>query len=387
MSLQAWGNVGGAFNAWLPYHDVVHCLLTMATAILFYFVLVRLRLVPDLAQESDPRRQLGLAVLTFSIGTLVGAVYEEYEWFAIHYLNANLVEYYSHDIADLAFNALRSIAAAALLVWWNRRGWVTYRPEGDDPLPRLLHGLEQRMRESATPEARQRSRAARRRQRLEHLDRGEHPAPNPELPRWLAGDWTPLVRDVNDLFRLSLFAGIWLALAGGDGGTAVRFALTFLVTLAARRLDPPRPFDLAFNLAMAFQAWGAYGGAFDSLSAYQDWTYFADALAFAIMLYLALLRLGLFPEFADEPGVHRRVAIFLAAMCLGYCASVYSAHYIYFANHVLGASFAASWDGLTRNLAFGWLGAIAGGLLLVLWDVYGWGTRRRLPARVLTAPA
>jgi hypothetical protein len=50
-SLQAWGNVSHVFGTWLGYHDIVHFSLTGATAALFYFVLQRLRLLPDLAAE------------------------------------------------------------------------------------------------------------------------------------------------------------------------------------------------------------------------------------------------------------------------------------------------------------------------------------------------
>jgi hypothetical protein len=385
MSFQAWWNVGGAFDAWLPYHDIVHCLLTMATAALFYFVLVRLRLVPDLSERHSARTTAGLAVLTFAIGSLVGAVYEEYEWFAINYLHANLIENYSHDIADLAFNGLGSLAAALLLVIWTRRGWGTRRPERGDPLPRLMHGLERRMAESATPQARESSVAGRRRERFAHLDRGEHPERRPHLPHLLAGDWTPLVRDVNDLVRLSFFVGTWVSLATGNGDISVRFGLTFVASLAVRRLEAPRPFDLAFNLAMAFQAWGDYTGALSSLPGYQEWAYFLVSLAFSVMLYRVLLRLKLFPDFADEPGVQRRVAIFLAAMSLGYSVGVYYALDIHFANHSLGAHFHTSWDLLTRRLVVDWLGAIVGAAVLVAWDVYGWGNRRRLPGRALAA--
>ncbi|HKN93574.1 MAG TPA: hypothetical protein VJU60_04505 [Thermoleophilaceae bacterium] len=377
MSLQAWGNVGGAFETWLPYHDIVHCLLTMATAALFYFVLVRLRLVPDLARRRSARQGLGIAVLTFAIGSLVGAVYEEYEWFAINYMHAHLIEYYTHDIADLAFNGLGSLGAAALLALWARRGWDTRRPERGDPLPGLMAGLERRMARSARdPHARRR--------RFAHLDRGDRPPPAPHLPGFVAHDWTPLIRDPIDLLRLSFFVGIWVSLGGGQGDISVRFAITFLVSLAARWIDPPRPFDFAFNLALAFQAWGDYAGAFNAGSAYQDWTYVLVALSSAIMLYLALLRLRVFPDFADAAGVHRRVAVFLAAMSLGYSVGVYYALYIYGANAVLGASFPVGWNLLTLHLALDWLGAMLGAGVLVAWDIYGWANRRRLSPTTLS---
>lgn len=382
MSLQGWGNIAGAFDAWLPYHDLVHCVLTLATAALFYFVLVRLRLVPDPTEQTSLDKQLGVAVLVFAIGTAIGAIYEEYEWFAITYVHAHLTEYYTHDVADLAFNELGSIAAAVLLVVWSRRRWTTRRQSGgEDPLAGLLRGLERRMARSAEAPAGPRPDGAAG-LRL-HLDRGEHPPPAPGLPgplRLLAGDWTPPVRDLADLLRISFLAGAVLALLAGEAATAVRFGLTFAAALGARWVDPPRLFDLAFNLALGFEAWGAWLG---GSAALQSWTYFVVAMASAVMLYLALLRLRLFPELADDPRLHRRVAIALAATALGYSVGVVYALYIYFADTVLGAGFRTSWDILTAHLALDFAGALAGAAVLLAWDVYGWGNRRRLRASQL----
>jgi len=101
-------------------------------------------------------------------------------------------------------------------------------------------------------------------------------------------------------------------------------------------------------------------------------------------LYLALLRLRVFPDFADEAGVHRRIAVFLAAMSLGYSVGVYYGLYIYVANSALGASFRAGWNLLTLHLALDWLGAMLGAGVLVAWDIYGWANRRRLSPSTLS---
>jgi len=75
--------------------------------------------------------------------------------------------------------------------------------------------------------------------------------------RWLLlGDWTPVVRDPIDLFRLSFLGGAVATGLLGDWEQSLRLALTFAVTDVARLMDLPRPFDLAFNVGMGFQAWG-----------------------------------------------------------------------------------------------------------------------------------
>ena len=364
MSLQAWGNVSNAFNIWLPYHDVVHCLLTMATAALFYIMLVRLRLVADLAEERGIHERLGMAVLVFAMGSYIGAVYEEYEWFAINVMHANLTEYYEHDIHDLLFNALGSLLAGGLVILWARRGWTTRRADEDDPLGGILRGFERRLANVKPAD----------------VEPEQAPRYSP-FPRWLGGDWTSWVRDPLDLIRLSFLVGAIVSAATADWELAARFALTFAAAVLARLADLPRFFDLVWLLVLGFEAWGDFAHALRDVQGYLDWTYFAFAAASAPVIYLALVRLNVFPAFERERGVHRRVAVVLAATCLGYSVGIYYDVYIWFANRVLGAEFPTSWDGLTRNLALQWGGAIAGALVLLLWDTRGWANRRRLPAR------
>jgi hypothetical protein len=70
------------------------------------------------------------------------------------------------------------------------------------------------------------------------------------------------------------------------------------------------------------------------------------------------------PEFADEPGVHRRIAVFLVAMCLGMTTGVFYQLCIWLANHALGAHYAMSWTRLSDRLALDWAGGCIAGLLL-----------------------
>jgi hypothetical protein len=379
-SLQAWGNVTQVFELWLPYHDIVHFSLTGATAALVYFVLQRMRLLPDLAEEQSIHQQLGICVVIVAMGTTINAIYEEYEYFAINFLHMQLTEYYQHDINDLFFGFAGSLLTGLLLVLWSRRSWPTRRPARGDPLPGLLRGFERRMERSVSAQTRGRAVAAGRRSPGAHLDRGPHAPASPHLPRLLAGDWTSVVRDVQDLVRLSFLVGAALAASQAQWELAVRFGLTFVAAVAVRAIEAPRLFDLLFGVAMAFQAWGSYAGAYTHVPAYARWTDFDVAVAFAVLSYLVLVRFRVLPEFADEPGVHRRVAIFLVAMCLGMSAGVFYELYMWLANHALGGEFRVGWTGLTIGLALDWAGGCAAGLAIVVWDVYGWGTRRRLPA-------
>lgn len=338
MSLQAWGNVGGAFDAWLPYHDIVHCLLTMATAALFYLVLVRLRLVADIARERGIHERLGMALLVFAIGSFVGAVYEEYEWFAINVMHAHLIENYRHDIHDLSFNAIGSVAAGGLLVLWARRGWTTRRADRDDPLGGALRGFERRLRP------------------------GGHaaPAPQRERPAWMQAP--------ADLIRLSFLAGIPAAAFAGSWEDVARFAVTFLASLPGRVLGGHRFFDLLWAGALGFTAWGDFAGAFGRVPGYEDWTFFAVSLAAGPLLYLLLVDLRVLPAFERERRLHRNVAVFLAVMCLGYCVGIYYELYVSVANHALGAHFRVSWDRLSRQLALDWAGAVAGAVTILAWE-------------------
>ncbi len=376
MSLQAWGNVSRLFWTWAFYHNIVHFLLTMATAVLVYFVLVFLRFAPDLSKETAIHQKAGIAVLAFAIGSTVNAIYEEYEWFADHVLSAHLLENYSHDIHDLLFGGLGSIAAAVWLVAWAGRGWRTRRPVEDDPLGGLRTSLERRMERGARDPSGPRSRA---RQRRRRVSTPASPFESTRLSRLVFGDWTRLIRDFSDLARVSLLVGFALSALAGNWQQAARFGFSFVASVGARWIGSPRAFDAAFNVALMFEAWGDFAGAFQSLPGYEEWTHFVLALAFAPLLYLVLLRAQVFPEFADEPRIHRRVALFIAATCLGFCAGIYYELYVWLANHALGADVPTSWNRLTGRLGLDWLGSAAGATLLLVWDGLGWGTRRRVP--------
>ena len=87
-------------------------------------------------------------------------------------------------------------------------------------------------------------------------------------------------------------------------------------------------------------------------------------------------RADVFPEFADQPrsiaaqrGVHRRNLPWILS-------GIYYELYVWLADQCSAAT-SLGWDGLTRRLALGWVGSASGAALLLAWDAFGWGTRRR----------
>lgn len=199
-------------------------------------------------------------------------------------------------------------------------------------------------------------------------------------PRWLVGDWTRWLRDPTDLLRAALLAGGLVELALGNPGAAMRMLLTFGLTMIPRLLSMPRPFDFAFTLGMSLQAWGNVAGAFDALPFYNKVVHFFLPLGVAPLLYLILIRLRVVPDLARESGLHERAGIVLIAFTLGFSVGGLYELYEWFAVRVLGGNLQVGYGDTIGDLADDALGAICGGLLLLVWDAYGWGTRRRVAA-------
>jgi uncharacterized membrane protein YjdF len=198
-------------------------------------------------------------------------------------------------------------------------------------------------------------------------------------PRWLVGDWTRYVRDPTDVLRAALLAGALVEIPLGHLEATVRMLLTFIVTLVPRLLSMPRPFDFAFTFGMSLQAWGNAAGAFETWAFYNKVVHFFLPLGVAPLLYLILIRLRVVPDLARESGLHERAGIVLIAFTLGFSVGGLYEMYEWFAVNVLGGHLQVGYGDTIGDLTDDALGAISGGVLLLIWDTYGWGTRRRVP--------
>ena len=187
-------------------------------------------------------------------------------------------------------------------------------------------------------------------------------------------DWRDAALDAG---RAALLAGAPLTLALGPREQSFRLALTFLLVLLPRALAVPRPFDLAFLVAMSFQAWGNVFGAFDGIYGYDKVVHFILPAASSALLFLLAVRLRAMPDLATVRGLHADAGIVLSTLAFGLTlgGGLYEL-YEWFANRFLGAHLYVSYGDSIGDLLFDTLGSLLGGALIVVWNHRGWSSRR-----------
>jgi hypothetical protein len=127
IGLQAWGNLAGLFHNGDPFDRVDHAMSTLGLAPLFYLWFVRLGLLRH-TDERRPRSQhVGLVVIGMCIGLSVGALYEIYEYVAVHDFGAANFVSESDTVMDLVMDAVGSFVGSCLLLAWVVWGWGTER--------------------------------------------------------------------------------------------------------------------------------------------------------------------------------------------------------------------------------------------------------------------
>jgi hypothetical protein len=381
MNLAVWGNVLGLFDAIYGYDKVVHFILPCGSAMMLYIALCHLRLVPDLSEDAGLHDRIAMVLLTLAFGLTVGGIFEMWEWFSNTVFGTKMFVTYGDSIGDLIDDTLGALAGGLILLFWTGRGWGTWRIPGA-----ALRGLEP---VPTAPPDRDRDRLmqfgdwlATLRPPRGHAD--EPARPYPMLPRWLVGDWGRVLRDPVDLIRLSLVVGAIIALVQGDFEHAARFAFGFGLSLAVRLLEAPRPFDAAFAVGMAFQAWGAWSGALESYTAYEVAARVTSSLAIAAMLYLVLVRVRAVPDLTGKTDIHERTGIALTVTALGFGVGMLYEVGAWASAGLFDAE-ETTFDALIAHMAIAFAASAAGAALLVFWDRAGWETRR-VPASRLVRP-
>jgi uncharacterized membrane protein HdeD (DUF308 family)/uncharacterized membrane protein YjdF len=202
--------------------------------------------------------------------------------------------------------------------------------------------------------------------------------------RLIYGDWTWLVRDGLDVFRLVFIAGT-VAFAIQGRSTAVALAAASAVVLVGRVIDLPRWFDLGLLVALTLIAWGT------ALSLYGDWFYYdkvvhgISPVGYTPVLYLALVRLGVVPD----PGraiTERRVArisgILVVTLAVGMAVGSAYESIEWIEDKFFGGHFVKGlWDTET-DLLCDTGGSLVGALFLTVWALRGWTSRRTTVVRV-----
>jgi hypothetical protein len=127
MGLQAWGNAGRLFENVDWWDNLVHFVVPGTSVPVLYVLGWRLGLLPPMAETHDLRRRLGLVVFAMATGISIGALYEIYEYVAVHWLDAPLAIGYSDTIFDLTLDAGGAFAGGVLLMLWSASHWPTGR--------------------------------------------------------------------------------------------------------------------------------------------------------------------------------------------------------------------------------------------------------------------
>ena len=196
------------------------------------------------------------------------------------------------------------------------------------------------------------------------------------LRKAVFGDWHPYLRDPLDLLRLSFAAAAVVFFLAGSLEYAVRMAITFLALVAAQRLRMPRLFDLLFIIAMGLQAWGNALRLFEDIDWWDNVVHFVLPASSVPVLYVLGWRLGLLPAMAAVQRPRQRLGLVVIAMTTGLSIAALYEIYEYVAVEWLGAGLAIGYADTIFDLALGVGGAVAGGLLLMLWSAERWPTGR-----------
>jgi uncharacterized membrane protein HdeD (DUF308 family) len=198
--------------------------------------------------------------------------------------------------------------------------------------------------------------------------------------RILYGDWTWLVRDWIDVIRLAFIGGT-IAFAVQGRSDVVALTAASSVLLIARIIDLPRWFDFGLTVAMSLIAWGT------ALHLYGQWFYYdkvvhgLSPVAYAPVLYIVLVRLGVVPD-PGEAIRERRTArisgIFIVTLALGMAVGAGYESVEWFEDKlgILGGNFVKGlWDTETDLLA-DTSGSLVGATFLTVWAMHGWSSRR-----------
>jgi hypothetical protein len=127
LTLQAWGEALGLYDAVPWFDNVVHFMVPFFGAPTLYIVLARLDVVPDPRDDTTGRHYAGIAIIAFALGVALGGLWEIVEWSSDNVAGSSLQLGNDDTVGDLIADSLGAACGAALLVCWARWGWGSVR--------------------------------------------------------------------------------------------------------------------------------------------------------------------------------------------------------------------------------------------------------------------
>jgi hypothetical protein len=197
----------------------------------------------------------------------------------------------------------------------------------------------------------------------------------------LLGDWGRVVRDPIDLLRAAFFAGALIFAIRGDLGGVANLLVAGGALLVARAVNLPRLYDVGFTIAMILTGWGEALGLYDAWKPYDNVVHFVVPLLCSQVAYIALARIEVLPDMRERFTPHRYAGIFAVTMALGVAIGGVWEIFEYSSDELFGSNLQLSNRDTVGDLISDTLGSAAGGLLLVAWTKFGWGSVRRIPGQ------
>src|ERR671924_1116727 len=194
----------------------------------------------------------------------------------------------------------------------------------------------------------------------------------------LLGDWGRTVRDPIDLLRALFFVGAAVFAVLGELGGVANLLVAGLALLVARAADLPRVYDLGFTIAMILTGWGEALGLYDAWKSYDNVVHFVVPMLTSQVAYISLARLEVLPDMREEFVPRHYTGIWLVTFALGVAIGGLWEILEWSSDALFGSNLSMSNDDTAGDLIADSLGAATGGLLLVAWTKYGWGSVRRV---------
>jgi hypothetical protein len=191
------------------------------------------------------------------------------------------------------------------------------------------------------------------------------------------GDWSPVVRDPVDLLRLA-YVGATIGIVA-SGGHWTNAAVSTAAAVAVGFANLPRPYDLAFVLAMGLTGLGDAFGAYSTFGNFDSVVHFLVPFFVSPVVYILLARIEVLRDLQEESHGPHRFGIFVITFALGMAIGGLWEGFEWVADHAVGSHLQLGLDDTMGDLAADACGAFLGGALLVAWTVYGWGSVRRIP--------
>lgn len=198
---------------------------------------------------------------------------------------------------------------------------------------------------------------------------------SPPWHRLAYGDWWWALRDPLDLARLAFIAGT-IAFAVSARSTAVGLTAASALLLICRIIDLPRRFDAAVIAAMTLIAWGTALGLYGQYYFYDNIVHGVAAFFYAPVLYLVLVRLGVLvdPQRTSIPRHH--AGVFISTLALGMAVGGGYEVIEWLSDSLVGTHFVKSVNDTGSDLLEDTLGSCAGAVLVTVWSIRSWSTRR-----------